>query len=175
MSFPSRVARHAKRNAYGLIAVFIALGGTAVALPGKNSVDSGDIKNRQVRSADLAKDAATTAKLKRSAVTSAKVADAAGPKGLRKADLGAVLWQGLIDPPAIDDGSCVDVDVDVPGAEPGDLVVANPAVPLFANDVGLAAYPLSVSEADVVAFKFCNFTADGINGGQKDWQILLIR
>jgi hypothetical protein len=35
------------------IALFVAIGGVAGALPGKNSVDSGDIKNNQVRSKDL--------------------------------------------------------------------------------------------------------------------------
>jgi hypothetical protein len=35
------------------IALVAALGGTAIALPGKNTVNSGDIKNRQVKPADL--------------------------------------------------------------------------------------------------------------------------
>jgi hypothetical protein len=35
------------------LALVVALGGTAIALPGKNTVNSGDIKNRQVKPADL--------------------------------------------------------------------------------------------------------------------------
>src|SRR5688572_3902654 len=39
--------------AVAFIALLAALSGTAVALPGKNTVDSGDIKNNSVRSNDL--------------------------------------------------------------------------------------------------------------------------
>ena len=35
------------------IALLVALGGSAIALPGKNSVDSGDIKNGQVKTKDM--------------------------------------------------------------------------------------------------------------------------
>ena len=49
----TRVREHLRSNIYGLIALFIALGGTAVALPGRNTVDSGDIRNGQVKSADV--------------------------------------------------------------------------------------------------------------------------
>jgi hypothetical protein len=42
---------HATVVAY--LALFVAIGGTAVALPGKNTVDSGDIVRGQVRSSDL--------------------------------------------------------------------------------------------------------------------------
>ena len=35
------------------VALFFALAGTAAALPGKNSVDSGDIENGQIRSRDI--------------------------------------------------------------------------------------------------------------------------
>lgn len=48
-----RLARIRPSSAIALIALFIALGGTAVALPGKNQVDSGDIKNNQIGSKDL--------------------------------------------------------------------------------------------------------------------------
>lgn len=36
-----------------LIALFVAIGGVAGALPGKNTVDSGDIKRNAVRSSDI--------------------------------------------------------------------------------------------------------------------------
>jgi hypothetical protein len=35
------------------VALIVALAGTALALPGRNTVDSGDIKNGQVKPADL--------------------------------------------------------------------------------------------------------------------------
>lgn len=62
-----------RSNAIGLIALFIVLGGTAVALPGKNRVDSGDIKQGQVRTLDLHQSAVTKAKLRRNAVDSTRV------------------------------------------------------------------------------------------------------
>ena len=42
-----------------LIALFTALGGVAGALPGKNKVNSGDIKNNSVKSADVKDDSLT--------------------------------------------------------------------------------------------------------------------
>jgi hypothetical protein len=44
-----------------LLALFAALGGSAVALKGKNTVDSGDVKNGQIKSKDL-KDGNVTGK-----------------------------------------------------------------------------------------------------------------
>lgn len=45
------------------MAVFLALTGTAVALPGRNSVNSGDIINREVKRADIASDAINSGKV----------------------------------------------------------------------------------------------------------------
>jgi hypothetical protein len=59
--------------AIAFVALLVALSGTAVALPGKNSVDSGDIKNKQVKSKDLANNAVTGKKVKNSAIRSADV------------------------------------------------------------------------------------------------------
>jgi hypothetical protein len=44
-----------------LVALFIALGGSAVAvsLPGKNSVNSGDVKNNSIRGADIRNNSVT--------------------------------------------------------------------------------------------------------------------
>jgi hypothetical protein len=43
-----------RQNVISLLALFVALSGTALALPGKNTVDSGDIKPKQVKASDLA-------------------------------------------------------------------------------------------------------------------------
>jgi hypothetical protein len=60
------LARHRPSPAMALafVALLAALSGTAVALPGKNTVDSGDIKNGQVKTKDIRNNAVTTKKVK---------------------------------------------------------------------------------------------------------------
>lgn len=71
----TRIREHIRHNLWGMVAVFIALGGTAAALPGKNQVDSGDIKKAQVKNSDLANGAVTNPKLAPNAVDGSKVVD----------------------------------------------------------------------------------------------------
>lgn len=61
----AKLSDHIRRNAYGLIAVFIALGGTGYAAThlDRNAVKSKQIKNGEVKTIDLADDAVTNAKL----------------------------------------------------------------------------------------------------------------
>jgi hypothetical protein len=84
-----RIGEFIRGNVLGLIAIFIALGGTAYAvdgpLAGQNTVGSADIINGEVQTGDLAVDAVTTGKiatgevtttdLRASSVTGAKIAD----------------------------------------------------------------------------------------------------
>jgi hypothetical protein len=78
-------ARHLRRNAIAVTALFVALGGTAAALPGTNTVESDDIRDGAVSSAKLAQGAVKTQKLADNAVTGAK-ADEASFKGLIRGD-----------------------------------------------------------------------------------------
>ena len=55
MEMPTRSRRVSPSMVVGVIALVLAVTGAAVALPGKNSVDSGDIKNGQVKKGDLNK------------------------------------------------------------------------------------------------------------------------
>ena len=75
----SRVADHVRGNLYGLIAIFIALSGTAYAvdgpLAGQNQVGTADIINAEVLSEDIASGQVGTAKLAAGAVNAAKIAD----------------------------------------------------------------------------------------------------
>ncbi len=57
----------------GFVALLAALSGTAVALPGVNLIDSGDIKNGQVKRADIGKNAVTGEKVANGALTGADV------------------------------------------------------------------------------------------------------
>jgi hypothetical protein len=59
--------------AVAFIALLAALSGTAVALPGRNTVDSGDLKRNSVKAADIARNAVTGPKIRNGAVTAAKV------------------------------------------------------------------------------------------------------
>src|SRR4029079_6466491 len=61
----AKLSDHIRRNAYGLIAVFIALGGTGYAAThlDRNAVKSKQIKNGEVKTIDLADDAVKNAKL----------------------------------------------------------------------------------------------------------------
>lgn len=71
-----RLTRHLSfANVMSVVAVFIALGGTAFAFAlGKNSVGAKQIKPNAVSASELKKNAVTTAKIKDAAVTTAKIA-----------------------------------------------------------------------------------------------------
>lgn len=76
MSLSTTIREHIHHNVVGYIALFcFVIGGAAQALPGKNRVDSGDIKRGQVRTSDLANAAVTTPKLAADAVTGTAVAN----------------------------------------------------------------------------------------------------
>jgi hypothetical protein len=58
-----RIGRFVRSNIIGFIALFFALGGVAVALPGTNTVDSGDLRPGAVKSVDIRGSAVTGPKL----------------------------------------------------------------------------------------------------------------
>jgi hypothetical protein len=59
--------------AVAFVALLAALSGTAVALPGKNTVDSGDIKKGNVKNSDLGRNAVTAAKVKNNTLTGSDI------------------------------------------------------------------------------------------------------
>ena len=76
-----RVGSHLRQHGIAYVALFIVLGGTAVALPGKNTVDSGDIAKKAVKSSDIAKKAVKKKNLANGAVITDKLADGAVATG----------------------------------------------------------------------------------------------
>ena len=73
---PGAVRDHLRHNVVGYIALFcFVLGGTAIALPGKNKVNSGDIKPNAVHASDLARKAVTAAKIAPRSVDGLRVSD----------------------------------------------------------------------------------------------------
>jgi len=57
------IGEHLRSNVVGYVAVFLALTGSAAALQGRNSVNSGDIKPRNVKRSDLARNSVDSAKV----------------------------------------------------------------------------------------------------------------
>ena len=68
-----RIAAHLRRNVYGLLALFFALSGTAIALDGQNTVFSDDITNGEVKSADIQNETVASADVLNGTVLSADV------------------------------------------------------------------------------------------------------
>jgi hypothetical protein len=112
----ARIAQHLRRNLYGLIALFIALGGSAIAanVAAKNTVTSKSIKNAQVKKKDLAANA----------VDSRKVAD----DSLTGADIREDTLNGL--------GASPQGPVSPSGAAGGDLAGSYPDPTIAADAVG---------------------------------------
>jgi hypothetical protein len=70
----SAVRAHIRSNVVGYLALFLVIaGGTATALPGKNKVDSGDIRAGQVKASDLASGAVSSEKVADDSLTGADV------------------------------------------------------------------------------------------------------
>ena len=72
-----RRGRPSPAMAVAFVALLAALSGTAVALPGTKTVDSGDLKRGAVKSSNIARGAVTGAKIRNGAVTAAKIRNGA--------------------------------------------------------------------------------------------------
>jgi hypothetical protein len=115
------------------LALIVALGGTAYAALGKNSVTSKQIAPKAVSTSELAKEAVKGAdlangsvkekKLADNAVTSAKIADGTiatgdlAPFAAKLANLGIVLNSRFADVPLPDDGTRVNATADCPAGQ----------------------------------------------------------
>jgi hypothetical protein len=84
MTLSQRIAGHLRANLVGYIALFVALSGTALALPGKHTVKSDDIAPNAVKSKAIKAAAVSNNKIADGAVTSLKIGDGS----LAGADLG---------------------------------------------------------------------------------------
>jgi hypothetical protein len=73
MNFKTR--RPSASLVISFIALAIAISGTAVALPGKNKVETNDLEKNAVTSKKIKKNAVTTKKVKDLAITAEKIAD----------------------------------------------------------------------------------------------------
>ena len=98
-----RVGQHFRANVVGYVGVFLALTGTAVALPGVNTVDSGDIINGEVKAPDLAGESVNASKIADGSVGTLDLRNA----GVARADLAT----GAVDSSKVADGSLGAADV----------------------------------------------------------------
>lgn len=74
MAPSQRIRRHLQSNAIAYVALFVALSGTAIALPGKNKVKKNDIARGAVVGKAIAADAVKQAKIRDAAVIAPKLA-----------------------------------------------------------------------------------------------------
>ncbi len=106
------------------MACFIALTGTAAALPGKNTVDSGDIRPASVKASDLAKNSVNSPKVAKDSLTGADIDEStlsavSGPAG----PTGALGPTGPTGPPGSDASlSSVAAGGDLTGFYPNPVV-----------------------------------------------------
>jgi hypothetical protein len=173
------LGKHFRSNVIGYIALFcFAISGTAEALPGLHSVDSGDIKNRQVKRKDLASNSVGSQNVIDGSLTNADLAagilagitGAAGPKGdpgavgprgpegAQGTDLvGADLSGGGISIPTgyVPNGRCRQLDASVGGAKAGQAVLFSVQAAL---QDGVMIYGQRVPSDGHVTFDVCNFS-----------------
>jgi hypothetical protein len=73
MRVPFRRGRPSPAMAVAFVALLAALSGTALALPGQKTVDSGDLKRGAVKSSNIARSAVTGSKIQNGAITGSKI------------------------------------------------------------------------------------------------------
>jgi uncharacterized protein YjbI with pentapeptide repeats len=99
----ARIRAHLRSNIVGYIALFcFAISGTAQALPGQNKVDSGDIKNFQVKKKDLAKNSVSGANVVDGSLSEADISPAA---------LKAIFATGVVTSVQLADGTILTSDL----------------------------------------------------------------
>jgi hypothetical protein len=154
-----KVSGHVRSNVVGYVAVFLALTGTAIALPGKNSVNSGDIKNNQVKSVD-AKDG-----------------------GLRLKDLAVQVTTVTQNFSTVGSNSCQGISKDVPKVvRPTDYVLVLPPAGVggdedyYGGALTVNGGPPGDTAAAQVELRICNPTgAVGVDPPNTEFRVLVFR
>ena len=160
-----RSLRPTPAMAIALIALFVALAGTALSagsqVPGKGGVKASDIAKGAVKEGKIANAAVNTAKIADKAVTSSKFF------------LSAVSNQNIGN---VAGGACTTFDVATPGIQATDHVLATPP-PGYTDTFSLTADPNPAGNA--VTLQLCNLFQGGgsadPDGGGGPYKVLVIR
>ncbi len=75
------MSQHVRSNIVGYVALFVALSGSAAALSGRNTVNSGDIKPKNVRLSDIAPNAVNSSKVVNGSLQAEDLASGTIPAG----------------------------------------------------------------------------------------------
>jgi hypothetical protein len=146
-----RLKDHLQHHAIAYVALFIVLGGTAAALPGKGTVTSNDIAKKAVKSKNIAKKAVKSKNIAKQAVESKNLADDAvttakiAGEAVTGAKADEASFKGLIQGEGRQ--STTTVTVDAVGFLPNSIVLAE--VPTMGVIEFIACFPDSVAGADI--------------------------
>jgi hypothetical protein len=149
-------------NVMATVAMALALGGgTALALSGKNTVNSGDIINGEVKSGD-AKDNG----IKGEDVKNGSLEDQ---------DLGLVST-GSFNLGDVSGGSCVSAaNLSIPGADEQDLLLVTPVSPNFGDyDTTGELIMLGIPHPGEGHIKVCNVSNANIDPGNIGYRVILV-
>lgn len=142
----ARVTGHLKRHGIAYMALFIVLGGTAVALPGKGTVTSNDIAKKAVKSKNIAKQAVKKKNLADGAVVTSKLGDGAvdTPK-IAGGAVTAAKSSGLVE--GVGRQETATYTANAVGFLPEPIILAE--VPTMGVVEFIACFPESVAGADI--------------------------
>jgi hypothetical protein len=114
MAPSERIRRHLQSHAVAYVALFVALSGTAIALPGKNKVKQNDIARGAVVGKAIAPHTVRKTKIRAGAVTTNKLLDGAitAPKLAEDSVTGQAIAQGSINGGKIANGAIDSTKVD---------------------------------------------------------------